>query len=192
MKLTTASKLTPGQLFRVKLETNDGNKWPYYMTSKEHDSEGVMCMNLSNGELELFKNAEEIYVDEENMVLHTNLTELAYRLHSTAVAKGFWPPSDLPRKGDVISSIFPQGRARRNLGEALFLVTSELSEGYEHWRGGGDIFDEKEGLVVELADAVIRLLDLGYGIGADRFIDKLMKKAKFNETRPYMHGDKRS
>ena len=50
--------------------------------------------------------------------------------------------------------------------------------------------DEKpEGFVVEIADAVIRLLDLSAGLGID--IDAhVCYKLEYNATRPYKHGKK--
>lgn len=93
----------------------------------------------------------------------TDLNVLAKEINDTAREKGFWDKE-------------------RNLGEMLMLVISELAEGLEEDREGrplvwyrhfdGETLDGKvppctctpkpEGLVVELADAVIRMLDTLY------------------------------
>lgn len=102
-----------------------------------------------------------------------NLKELAQSIYEANKAKGFWPDN-------------PQDR---NFGEAIMLVTDELSEAHEGWRQNKranmeeferawfhygkayfeSVFREhvKDTFEDELADAVIRLLDIGYGYQYD-------------------------
>ncbi len=107
-------------------------------------------------------------------------------------AKGFWD-------GD------------RNIGELLMLVTSELGEAMEAHRQGrfadwdgyekeanGNVdtiatksFENniKDTFEDEIADAMIRLLDLSAGLGID--IERHVRdKVKYNETRAHLHGKK--
>ena len=71
--------------------------------------------------------------------------ELAKRAHDTAVAKGFW-------------------ETERNMGEMLALISSEISEALEAHRDARPMWVEPsgkpEGQAVELADAIIRCLDI--------------------------------
>lgn len=99
----------------------------------------------------------------------------------------------------------------RNIGELLMLVTSELGEAMEAHRKGrfadwnmynrdadGNIttidvksFEShiKDTFEDEIADAVIRLLDLSAGLGID--IERHVRdKVKYNETRAHLHGKK--
>lgn len=73
----------------------------------------------------------------------------AQRIHDTAVSKGFWPEGG------------------RNFGEMICLVHSELSEAYDACVMG--LPDDKLpmycGFSVEIADAIIRLLDTGRSRG---------------------------
>lgn len=74
----------------------------------------------------------------------------------------------------------------------LMLTTCELAEGVESLRAGdppSDHVPEFSGLTEELADAHIRLLDLGYrrGLPVGRCIEA---KLAFNKTRPHKHGGK--
>jgi hypothetical protein len=106
-------------------------------------------------------------------------TPLSQReIHQHAIANGFWKASD-------------------NLGEKIALIHSEVSEALEIYRDPTRTlqerwFDEKgkpEGFDIELADAVIRILDLGEYVGVDVYA-AMREKHTFNLTRPYMHGKK--
>jgi len=79
--------------------------------------------------------------------------EMAARIHSNNVAKGFWPG----------------GVAARNVGEALALIHSELTEAYLALQDNGpdDKLPQLLGVEVELADAIIRNLDLGGAYAVD-------------------------
>lgn len=71
---------------------------------------------------------------------------LADRIHQNNVSKGFWP----------------DGVAARNVGEAIALIHSELSEAYEALINNSmdDKLPHVSGFIVELADAMIRICDL--------------------------------
>lgn len=60
-------------------------------------------------------------------------------------------------------------KLNRNVGEMLMLITSELAEAMEGHRKNlmDDKLPHRPMLEVELADALIRLLDLSYGLGLD-------------------------
>lgn len=89
--------------------------------------------------------------------------------------------------------------AERNFPEMLALIHSEISECLEEYRRDGlargvwysekDGVQKPEGVFIELADAVIRILDLfgHYGISLEEMI---RVKMAYNETRPYRHGNK--
>lgn len=72
--------------------------------------------------------------------------------HAAAVAGGWW--HDLQTGESLIG--------KRNVGEMLALVHSEISEGLEAYRKNkpDDHLTHRPGLEVELADAVIRIADL--------------------------------
>lgn len=91
-----------------------------------------------------------------------------------------------------------------NIHKKLLLVISEICEAQEELcdgRGLTEIYypsaeeangphgplDKPEGFPIELADAVIRLLDIMYSVGID--IDAVIEqKMAFNKTRPEKHG----
>jgi hypothetical protein len=75
------------------------------------------------------------------------------------------------------------GKKERNVGELLMLVVSELSEALEGYRK--DLMDDKlpprKMFEVEIAGALIRLFDIGGGLGLDlggAFVEKMDYNAK--------------
>lgn len=75
----------------------------------------------------------------------------------------------------------------------LCLIHSEVSEALEAVRHGNPVSEhcpEISGLEEELADVVIRVLDLAGESGMD--IDRAVRlKMDFNRNRPYRHGGKK-
>ena len=125
------------------------------------------------------------------------LNKLAKEIHETAVGHGWWenPPS---------------------FGETVALCHSELSEALEEYRAGRPMVyadrvivktddwemqretdlnkfspnDKPEGIAVEMADCLIRILDWAAYAGVD--MDAIVRaKMAYNETRPYRHGGKK-
>lgn len=128
-----------------------------------------------------------------------NMNELAKEIHENAVAHGWW-------------------EEERSFGEIVALCYSELSEALEEyhragrpmeWRKceidglpcdkvtcecddcSGYYFDKKpEGIAVEMADCLIRILDW-FGkenLDVDRIVQE---KMEYNKSRPYRHGGKK-
>lgn len=83
----------------------------------------------------------------------------------------------------------------RNFGELIALAHTELSEALEEWRHGHPITEVRieqgkpEGVPVEFADVVIRILDTAEAYGFDLGA-VIRQKMTYNETRSYRHGGK--
>lgn len=110
--------------------------------------------------------------------LANDLNDFAKEVHALAMKKGWWDPAPS----------FP---------EVLALIHSEISEALEEYRNGRlptEVYTgnngKPEGIPIELADVIIRVLDCcGYaGIDIDAAISQ---KHEYNKTRPYRHGGKR-
>ena len=99
-------------------------------------------------------------------------------IHENAVLHGWW-------------------EEKRGFPEICALIHSEVSEALEEYRNGRDLTEvytgnsgKPEGIPIELADAIIRVLDYcGYaGIDIDAAITQ---KHEYNKCRPYRHGGKK-
>lgn len=122
------------------------------------------------------------------------LNALAKEIHENAIAHGWWEEP-------------------RTFGEIIALCHSELSEALEEYRsgnrirpgsptpmiyysGGGYVATSEtrcskkpEGIAIELADCMIRILDYCGHEGID--IEEAIRiKHEYNKTRPYKHGGK--
>jgi hypothetical protein len=99
------------------------------------------------------------------------LAPLAIAIHTTACEKGWWDISGPEGKVAVRDPSLPKLHTR-NFGEIMMLAVSELAEALECYRTGKPITeiwienDKPEGFSIEIADAVIRLLDNLVAAGA--------------------------
>ena len=124
---------------------------------------------------------EETYEEIEKEMDGTTMgkiSEMVKEAHETAVQHGWWdnPPE---------------------FGTTIALCHSELSETLEEYRKGKEPTEtyyredgKPEGIPSELADTVIRIMDICgyYGIDLETI---LSEKMEFNKTRSYRHGGKK-
>lgn len=101
----------------------------------------------------------------------SNLESIGDKIHAQNVRAGWWSSLDgMPKQ--------------RNVGEMLMLCVSELSEAMEGHRKNlsDDKLPHRSMLEVELADAVIRILDMGAGLGLD-VAGAIVEKMHYNAHR---------
>jgi NTP pyrophosphatase (non-canonical NTP hydrolase) len=100
---------------------------------------------------------------------------MAKDIHAIAVEKGFWP--------DKVDDIF--------ITKQLMMIVSEAVEVMEAIRKDKG----KQEVADEMADIVIRTLDLYQGLVDNGYVDQelqiaLNNKTSFNKSRPERHGVK--
>ncbi|MBD3262646.1 MAG: nucleotide pyrophosphohydrolase [Candidatus Altiarchaeales archaeon] len=109
------------------------------------------------------------------------------RVHHNAVDKGFWADPLIALEGRVPDK---EIRALR-ICRALLLVHTELSEATEAVRSGDPVSEkipDFTNLEEELADTVIRIMDLSARFNL-RLAQAIVRKHTHNvEDRPYLHG----
>lgn len=105
-------------------------------------------------------------------------------IHANALNHGWW--DDTKTYDERLAKI----------PEKILLAHCELSEAVEEFRVGNikTYYDPEtgkpEGVFVELADAMIRLMDLAGACGVD--LEQLIEeKHNYNKTRSHRHGNKK-
>jgi len=113
-----------------------------------------------------------------------SFTELASRARDNSHAHGFHDARKAHSDEPIIQQLSDQ--------TALMLIVSEIGEACEALRKHlpSDKIPDFWGVEEELADAIIRIFD----IGATRnwkIAQAVVAKMKYNEGRPYLHGGKK-
>jgi NTP pyrophosphatase (non-canonical NTP hydrolase) len=121
--------------------------------------------------------------------------DIQMAVHSTAVSKGWWDPPEWTFHVDVVDGEVDCDEIRakfldRNDGELLALIHSEVSEALEALRHGNPPDDKIplfSGAEAELADTIIRIMDL-----AERrnwnIAGAIIEKMRYNQGRERRHG----
>lgn len=108
-----------------------------------------------------------------------NLDRLSIKLHETAVEKGFW---------DALG-VLPEEDKFIFFAKQIAMIHSEATEVLEALRKSKG----QDQVVEELADIIIRVCDLYEGLRLNGEVmysleKTIRRKAKFNNTRPRLHG----
>ena len=131
-----------------------------------------------------------------------NINELAKEVHDNAVAHGWWEkPPTLPEALCLIHSELSEALEEYREGNPLIYGTCALAAEDCKYSGvcdrvgrpgEGEGIDgpcKPEGIAVELADVILRTLDLMAALGVD--VDAVVTaKHKYNLGREYRHGRK--
>ena len=111
-------------------------------------------------------------LSEQELLAYRGLDAALDLAHSTAVNAGWYKN---PVTGETV---------KRNFGEVVALMHSELSEALEANRKGlmDDKLPDRRGEEVEFADCIIRLFDTARAMGLD-IAGAFILKNRYNQTR---------
>lgn len=122
------------------------------------------------------------------------IAEVQAAAHANAVAKGFWRnyPETTYEDPDTGESVHAFVLSVDQTLAKLMLITTEVAEAAEDVRTGAtrtvmSDSGKPEGLPSELADIVIRIMDVCGGLGIDLEFE-IERKVIFNRSRPPMHN----
>lgn len=118
---------------------------------------------------------------DQTIKLVEGMDQLATRIHQTAREHGFWDHEDVYADGHPDSTAMPNPSL---VPEKLALIHSEVSEVLEAYRLFGKVNAHVE---EELADVIIRVLDLAAALGLSMDI-AVRNKMRANADRPHKHG----
>lgn len=123
----------------------------------------------------------------ERAAFWTGFRELQREAYETASKSGFHDVDVVIEKGS------PHWQAR--VSQMITTTVGELFEAHDIHQRGKEQLDEwywstegkPEGFPVELADAIIRILDMAETLKID-LTGAIFTKMQFNKTRPFMHN----
>lgn len=133
------------------------------------------------------------------------IKELQKEIHQNNVAKGFWEDKETKNVPELLMLCVSElsealeahrkGRMNRlrvfnqDLGYARITI-EDFTEGNENlpWLKNRFETEIKDTFEDEIADTVIRLLDLSEGLGID-LETHIRLKLQYNKTRPYKHNE---
>lgn len=120
------------------------------------------------------KHAAEERLENEKFIDEFNRIQRI--VHKNAIDKGFWNDTDAKQTGHVLGK--------------LMLIVSEIAEAGEAARSYyplSDKINDYGNFEEELADAIIRIMDLAERMGV-QVSEAVIAKMQYNTNRPYMHG----
>lgn len=124
-----------------------------------------------------------------------DIDDWQWEAHTTARAKGWWSAQEVQNQDGTVA--LNRELVAATIPEKLCLIHSEVSEALEDYRVGKLVTTQREGdgkpegFPSELADIVIRVMDLAGAMGIN-LEQEMRLKMRYNETRAHRHGGKRA
>jgi hypothetical protein len=132
--------------------------------------------------------------DLDRTVALVHMKKVQEEIHQSAVDHGFW--KDYDRLRYLVDKYGVEQAIPRDTPELMIqlsramLMVSEISEAVEA-RRDKDAADDKlpqfSGFTVELADCMIRILDMAHQFRLP-VLEAMFAKIDYNKSRPFMHG----
>lgn len=138
---------------------------------------------------DLMRGAPTAAAQAEQAVQHIH--DLDFEIKAASFIRAYNELAEVILQDNIKKGFWPKNKQTRNVGETLMLVVTEIAECMEGDRK--DLRDQHlpqyKSQEVELADAIIRIMDLGYGFEW-QVAEALRAKLLYNRTREFKHGKK--
>lgn len=108
-----------------------------------------------------------------------SFTFLQSSAHEVAVEHGFWPAELVFEKNDYVYDLI--------VAQKMALIQAEVTEALEELRLDSPLAERKDKIKEELADVVIRTMDLAEALGLD-LAEAIHDKIEKNKAREPKHG----
>ena len=168
----------------------EGNKLSHNGSERRDEMDAGKDVSSDESDSSLIERLDKW--DEENFIKRFN--SIQHRVHISALSKGWWKDYNLI--WDTLNKALPDNKELRQalrlawLMSKLNLVSSEIGESTEGLRTGelpDDKIPQYSSTVAELADVIIRIMDLA-GHESWPLAEAIIAKIKYNATRPYKHN----
>jgi len=160
------------------------------------------CQEKARPGASAFFDRENEFDETVGLIEDSGLNLLADDIHRIARGKGWWEEATLGEDDPFVIDEDLLALNRSLIAEKLLMIHSEISEATEDLRiaktmsdlSSVDFMDPSNdkkptGFAIELADTIIRILDLAAFIEID-IEGALAEKFIFNKSRTYRHGNK--
>lgn len=124
-------------------------------------------------------------VNDKNGWIHRTVEE------KINIMAKFIEPDDEAKRGVIVGKLFELNNKNKiiksSFMDSVLMIGTEMAEAIEAYR-----INDRENLLEELVDILIRTLDLasGEGFTGEEFENALFLKMEKNSKRGYRHGDK--
>lgn len=164
------SKNSNDNLIYMYGSSNPCDEVPYQKTKEWTTDETIINIDCNGREKSILDKLERLIKSKSSDFI-SKWNEISKQVHDISVSKGWW-------------------ESNRSNAETLMLIVTELAEcceGLRHGNPQSESIPEFSNAEEELADTIIRIMDMAVGEGFD-LAGAIFAKIEYNKSRPRKHG----